>query len=207
MKRLDVIASMIEPCSVFADIGCDHGIISLYVQKNKLAERVCACDASEACLNKAKKLLSNYRTEFFVGDGFVPLEQAGITADQVVIAGMGGELIIKILKACTYKPDLVLGAQKNTDKLRAFLIGRGYKIIKDVKVEENGKFYDIIRAESGESEPLCEIQEKMGVFYKTPNPDLLAYCNFTEQKLKNYKQTDENRKTAELVREVKKWQL
>ena len=40
MKRLEAIASKIIPCKVFADIGCDHGIIGLYVVKNNLAERV-----------------------------------------------------------------------------------------------------------------------------------------------------------------------
>ena len=59
MKRLEAIASKIIPCKVFADIGCDHGIIGLYVVKNNLAERVCECDISEDSLGKARTLIGD----------------------------------------------------------------------------------------------------------------------------------------------------
>ena len=97
MKRLEAIASKIIPCKVFADIGCDHGIIGLYVVKNNLAERVCECDISQDSLSKARALIGD-DAEYFSGDGFVPLTRAGIETDQAVIAGRGGELIIKILE-------------------------------------------------------------------------------------------------------------
>lgn len=207
MKRLNVIASFIKPCDKFADIGCDHGLVSLFVAKNRLANKIYACDVSPACLDKARKLLADYDAEFVEGDGFTPLQDRGIFVDQAVIAGMGGELIIRILSACRGKPALVLGAQKNADKLRSYLTANGYVIVDDVKTEEKGKFYDVIRAEEGKSVSLDEIQLEMGVFYKTRNPDLLAYCEFSERRLKNYKRTEENEKKARFVAEVKKWQL
>lgn len=207
MKRLNVISSLIKSCDKFADIGCDHGLVSLYAAKNRLANKIYACDVSSACLDKARKLLADYDAEFLEGDGFMPLQERGIFVDQAVIAGMGGELIIKILSACQGKPSLVLGAQKNADKLRRYLTDNGYVIVDDVKAEEKGKFYDVIRAEEGKSVSLDEIQLEMGVFYKNKNPDLLAYCEISERKLKNYKPTEENERKARLVAEVKKWQL
>ena len=205
MKRLEAIASKIIPCKVFADIGCDHGIIGLFVVKNKLAERVCECDVSEDSLSKARNLIGD-GAEYFSGDGFTPLRQAGIEADQAVIAGMGGELIIRILEKCPNKPRLILGAQKNTDKLRIYLIKNGYRIEEDYVVSDLGKFYDIIVAEPGEGEMPDEISAFAGVFYKRKNDDLKKWCECTEKRISQYKLTEKNQKILDMVREVEKWQ-
>lgn len=197
---------MIKPCYAFADIGCDHGIIAYYVVKNGLAKKVYACDISEKSLEKARALISDKDAEFLVGDGFSPLKERGICVDEAVIAGMGGEMIIKILSACADRPRLVLGAQKNTDKLRRFLVSHGYFIENDVKVLDGGIFYDIIRAVPGQSDMPDETQAQMGMYYKTPNADLAAYCDHLMEKLKKFKQTDKNKMLADCISEVKKWQ-
>lgn len=205
MKRLEAIASKIIPCKVFADIGCDHGIIGLYVVKNNLAERVCECDISEDSLGKARALIGD-DAEYFSGDGFVPLTRTGIETDQAVIAGMGGELIIKILENCPNKPRLILGAQKNTDKLRVYLIKNGYRIEEDHVVFDSGKFYDIIVAEEGEGEMPDEISAFAGVYYKQKNDDLKKWCDCTEKRISQYKRTEKNQKIIDMIHEVKKWQ-
>ena len=101
MKRLQAIADQIVPCEVFADVGCDHGIVGLYVAERGLAARICECDVSEDSLNKARSLVGE-RAEYFSGDGFIPLTEKNVTVDQAVIAGMGGELIIKILEKVNF---------------------------------------------------------------------------------------------------------
>ena len=206
MKRLEFIASKIIPCNVFADIGCDHGIIGQFVVKNNLAKRVCECDISEDSLNKARNLIGD-GAEYFTGDGFVPLGRAGVEADQAVIAGMGGELIIRILEKCPNKPRLILGAQKNTDKLRIYLIKNGYCIEEDSVVFDSGKFYDIIVAVPGEGEMPDEISAFAGMFYKKKNKDLKKWCDYTEKRISQYKRTEKNQKILDMVAEVKKWQL
>ena len=206
MNRLEAIASLIRPCKVFADIGCDHGYISLFVARSALAEKIIATDISALSLDKARRVMADYPAEFFVGDGFAPIEKAGYSVDQAVIAGMGGELIIKILSATSLRPAVILGAQKNTDKLRYYLACNGYKITDDVKVEEDGKFYDIIRAEPGYMPQPDQLEAYMGVFYKEKNRHLAAYCTYLENKLKNFKKTEKNLKITRFVQEVKKWQ-
>lgn len=205
MKRLEAIAGEILPCKVFADIGCDHGIIGLYAVKNHLADKVCECDIGEECLFKARSLIGD-GASYFCGDGFAPLTAKGILPDQAVIAGMGGELIIKILEKRQNNPRLILGAQKNPDKLRAYLIDSGYAIVKDYKVYDAGKFYDIIVAEEGKALPLDRISAFAGVYYKQKNPDLKAWCDYTEKRVSVYKRTEENERILEMVQEVKKWQ-
>ena len=207
MKRLEVIASLIRPCDVFADIGCDHGLIARYVSDNRLAGRVYATDISAAALRKAEKLLADCdNAAFLLGDGFAPLDANGIYVDEAVIAGVGGELIIKMLSATHSRPSLVLGAQKNADKLRVYLAADGYNITDDVKVSDDGKFYDIIRAERGYMPVPDAIHAFMGVHYERKNPDMAAYCEYLGSKLDTFKKTERNLALAGFVREVKKWQ-
>ncbi|MCL2822249.1 MAG: class I SAM-dependent methyltransferase [Firmicutes bacterium] len=71
MKRLQTICSLISKCRVFADIGCDHGQVALFVAKNGLADTVVAADISEQCLKKAKVLIENWKKqrEFLNSEG------------------------------------------------------------------------------------------------------------------------------------------
>ena len=147
-KRLKIIASHIGKGKVFADIGCDHGIIAKYVLDNELFESVIASDISNKSLDKAKKLLNKYgsKVTFLVSDGF---NKFHLIPDEAVIAGMGGEEICSILSNAEFLPKrLILSPQKNQSKVRELLIRKNYKISDDYTVFDK-KFYDIIVAEKG----------------------------------------------------------
>lgn len=209
MTRLETICSLIEPCGTLADIGCDHGIVSLYAAKNSLAQKIYACDVSAECLGKARSILSRYpQVDFLCGDGFSPLAAAGIAPDAAVICGMGGELIIKIMQARHCNPDVIAGGQKNTDKLRIFFCDNGYRIDKDEKVFERGKFYDVIRARyDGERHDVCEAQALFGMFYREKNEVRRRYFEAMIEKTRSYKQTETNRELLLKLTEAYKWQL
>ncbi len=147
-KRLKLIASHIGKGNVFADIGCDHGMISKYVLENRLFNKVIASDVSEKSLNKAKKLLNKFKSvSFIVSDGFSNFD---IVPDEAVIAGMGGEEICSILSRAETLPEkLILSPQKNQRKVRELLIRKNYKIFDDYTVFDK-KFYDIIVAKKGD---------------------------------------------------------
>ena len=147
-KRLKIIASHIGKGRVFADIGCDHGIIAKYVLDNELFETVIASDISNKSLDKAKKLLNKYgsKVTFLVSDGF---NKFHLIPDEAVIAGMGGEEICSILSNAKFLPKrLILSPQKNQSKVRELLIRKNYKISDDYTVFDK-KFYDVIVAEIG----------------------------------------------------------
>ncbi len=153
MNRITEIYSRLRPCRLFADIGCDHGFVAELVVKNGLAEKVYIADVSAQSLAKAEKLLATHiRTgavESFVADGFSAFEE---TPDEALIAGMGGEEIVKILRSTAMRPErLVLQPMKNAEKVRRFLTENGYKITEDVTFREV-KFYDVICAERGVDE-------------------------------------------------------
>ena len=97
--RLNKIFSLIPNCKVFADVGCDHGYLSKAVLDGKKAQKVYFSDLSKNCLDKAKRLLFDYEQKGeaigVVSNGFENLEG---DIDCALVAGMGGEEILLILK-------------------------------------------------------------------------------------------------------------
>ena len=151
--RLNLILSRIPKCKVFADIGCDHGYISKSMLDSGKCERVVFSDVSEKCLEKARILLRKEVEDGLaiavVGDGF----KGVCKVDCALIAGMGGEEIVKILDECKNLPEkLVLQPMKNCDKVRVALMRLGYAIIEDFVFFAEGKYYDLISCEKGVDE-------------------------------------------------------
>ena len=102
---------------------------------------------------QAEKLSGKIATR--LGNGLAPLEPG--ETDTVVIAGMGGDLICKILKA---KPEfliegkeLILQPQSEWFKVRQILKEYRYQIEKEWFLKEDGKYYVIIKAEPGWTQP------------------------------------------------------
>ena len=149
-KRLEKIFSYIPNCSVFADVGCDHGLIAKQVLDKNKANKVIISDVSKKCLEKAENLLSmeieTGKALAVVSDGFDNLPPC----DCALIAGMGGEEIISILHKANNLPDsLVLQPMKNTNKVRKILIELGYHIDLDLVFKDGKIFYDLIVCKKG----------------------------------------------------------
>ncbi len=146
--RLNKIFSVIPQCESFSDVGCDHGYIAKAMLDSGKTKLSIISDVSKACLTKAERLLDGYvkdgRAKSFVSDGFDALPKTEVS----LVAGMGGEEIIKILSNAQKKEKLsntlVLQPMKNVDKVRIFICQLGYKILTDVCFCAGGKFYDLI---------------------------------------------------------------
>lgn len=204
--RLLEIYSQIPACSVFADIGCDHGYISLAMISNKKCNSVIIADVSEKCLEKAKKLLSAYieqgSVSAFVADGFKGLPKC----DTALIAGMGGEEIVSILKSAESLPKtLVLQPMKNVDKVRRTLIELGFKVEKDYVFFAEEKFYDLIVAVKGEDGLTSEEIEFGRTNLLSPSQAfrerIKKQINGLDERINNPDIPDEVKKRAKLERE------
>lgn len=184
-KRLKEICAHIPKSEAFADVGCDHGYCARYVLENGLAERVYITDISEKCLEKAESLLQKEIGEGrcfpLVGDGISVLPEPCT----VLIAGMGGEEIIKIFSE-KLPPVFVLQPMKNAEKVRRFLIGRGCKIILDYTFGD-GKFYDLIAGERSGGDRYSEREFVYGRDnLKNPSTDFLEKIRSERDKTENY---------------------
>ena len=148
-KRLTIIFNALSECVKFADVGCDHGYIAKAMIDSDKAQMVVISDISAPSLKKAEMLLSDYmgkRAKSVLCNGLALID---VDCDQVLIAGMGGEEIISILKTAPFLPQkLVLQPMKNVDKVRKSLLSIGYAIKRDF-IFKDDKFYNLLVCEKG----------------------------------------------------------
>ena len=153
--RLEAIVELAERGDILCDVGCDHAHVPIRLLQSGCYRRAIGMDVIAGPLGKAAGNLSLYGMEDLVElrlsnglDAFSAGE-----ADTLVITGMGGTLMEDILlrqpeKTASFSA-LVLGPQSDPEKVRAALRRLGFIIKKEKLVFEDGKYYPVIRAESG----------------------------------------------------------
>ena len=86
------------------DVGTDHGYLSVYLVQEKICDEVIACDINVKPLEAAKKSIAlagvASKVKTILSDGLDNISCDGVT--DVIIAGMGGELIAKIIEKCQW---------------------------------------------------------------------------------------------------------
>lgn len=167
-RRLEAVVSLVKPGGRVADVGTDHGYVPVALTERKIASSVVAMDVREGPLRRAQdhvrqRGLEN-RISLRLSDGVEKLE-AG-EADTVIAAGMGGELIIHILgegqRLWETVGHWILSPQSEPEKVRYYLNSHGFRIDREVMVEEDGKYYVVMDAVRGDSEPLDREQALYG---------------------------------------------
>ncbi|MDE7087177.1 MAG: class I SAM-dependent methyltransferase, partial [Clostridia bacterium] len=186
MGRIEELCALTDPCKSFADVGCDHGYIAKHVLDSGKCKNVLITDVSAKSLSKAERLLARYiesgecRSVCCDGLALVPPE-----TEQVVIAGMGGEEIIKIFVQGYVPLNFVLQPMKNAEKVRKFLIDSGCKITVD-DIFQDDKYYFVIKGErQGGTENYSPLQLAFGRD-SLKNPILKTYAAEELDKRKNY---------------------
>ena len=148
-KRLETVASFVPKGSNIADIGTDHGYVPIYLVREGLAEHAVAMDVRKGPLERAKAHVAEAglenRIDVRLSDGLTGLKPG--EADCVVIAGMGGELVIHILEAGRSLWETigywVLSPQSELDKVRRFLEKESFSIVRETMMKEDGKYYTV----------------------------------------------------------------
>ena len=167
-KRIETIAGLIENAETVADIGADHGFLSKLLIEQKRAKKVIATDISAKSLKKTENLIKRFnledKIETRVGDGLEPIEVG--EAEIVVIAGMGGYEMMKILSSpkSQYSKRFILQPAQTAIELRVWLTNNNYKIIKDFIVKDQNKFYNTLEViHSLEKQQLSKLETKYGL--------------------------------------------
>lgn len=167
-RRLKAVADSVTKGNRVADVGCDHAYISIYLVENDIAPYVIAMDVNKGPLSRAKENIKRRKYEDKIetrlSDGLekmVPEE-----ADTVLLAGMGGVLMIKILDegkdVVSSAKELVLQPQSEIPLVRKYMHSIGYKIKEEQILMDEGKYYVVIKAIKEDN---IEVYEKE-VFYQ-----------------------------------------
>lgn len=203
-QRLRRLLEYIAPCHTFADVGCDHGYIASEVLSRGLAEYVVISDISQKSLQKAVDLLQPHNGKFCAVccDGLSGFNRV---CDQVMIAGMGGEEICKILLSSPFLPQrLVLQPMKNAEKVRALVIEKGFEIVRDDMFFDGQKYYFALSAVVGKNaQPYTAKEVEYGRDNLRGNKDFL---DFLLQKIQTLK-TRDTAQSGQIEQKIKRMEI
>lgn len=158
-KRLRCVADMVRPSSRLADIGTDHAYLPAELVASGRCPHAIACDIRPGPADAARRTVQEAgladRIEVRLGDGLAPLHWT--EADDIVIAGMGGETIAAILRngLPRWLPEgrealgrmaFLLQPMSRPEELRRMLLTGGFSLFEEKTVEEGGHLYTVMRA-------------------------------------------------------------
>ena len=216
--RLEMILRHIygEKC---ADIGTDHAYVPIKLYE--AGKKVIATDIMPGPLKIAAENVKkqNAQVELRLGGGLSPINKGEV--DTVIIAGMGGEMIEKILTDDADKTEdvtFVLQPMNSQYELRTFLLNKGFYIIEEDLAQEGFKVYNLIVATKDETKSgqalsyNSEIEKHLPVFLKG-NPIFKALLDKKKREFSKIltglnkskdKNPDEIRKYEELLLEIER---
>lgn len=150
--RLRMNVSLVPEGARVADVGCDHGYASIWLVEQGIAGSCIALDVNEGPLARAREHVERAgladRIDCRLSDGLAGLCPG--EADTVMMAGMGGPLMIRILEegkaALRESQVLVLQPQSELHEVRRYILEQGFSIDCEKACVEGGKYYFVLRA-------------------------------------------------------------
>ncbi len=179
--RLTALTNMVTVGNRVCDVGCDHGFLSIYLVQKKISPKVYAMDINSGPLSRAQEHVAEYELGSYIearlSDGLEALEEG--EAETLVCAGMGGRLMMKILSDHKEKAfslqELILQPQSEVPQFREFLRAEGYQIVKEDMIEEDGKFYPMMKV----------VPMKQPLLDKKSSPEDSIFAQFGQDLLEN----------------------
>ena len=158
-NRLLACCNFINPGDRIADVGCDHGYLSIRLLMTGVAASAIAADLREGPLQSAKSNAEKFGVReniaFFLSDGVQSIPR---DFDTLVCAGMGGDTIISILEAAPWlRQDqyrLILQCQSRRPDLRKYLYDHGYRITRETLAKDGHFIYPVMEVCYDPAQPL-----------------------------------------------------
>ena len=186
-KRIEKIAEYVN-FKTIAEVGADHGYITKYLFIQNKIKFAYLTDISSKSLSKAQKNFDKdfkNQVSFLVGDGLNPLQNlVKNKPKQIIIAGIGGKEIVKILAKNTFYTNFILQPQKNVVELRKFLLNNKYKILKDEVVKCGKMYYCVLKVKKVDKQQvLTNNQIAFGkTNLKNYSIDFISYLKYLKQR-------------------------
>lgn len=180
--RLAAAAAMVRPGMVVADVGTDHAYLPVYLVTSGRCPRCVAGDIGEGPLDNAQETVALYglreQIALVLSDGLE--NEAFRTADDIVIAGMGGQMIASILERAPYLKDsryrLILQPMTRAEEVHLFLAAHGFSIVEERAVTDAGKVYLVLAAQyTGAVRRLSDAEVYIGALRAGDGPDAVRF--------------------------------
>lgn len=210
-KRLEACLHYTEGFMHLADIGTDHALLPIEAVLRGYVMHAIGIDNKYGPFLQAKRNVSKYqldaRITLRLGDG---LEKITDQTEVVVISGMGGELVAKILNEGNHKnvKRFVLQPNRNVRAVRTMIMELDYRIIDEIVLEDSDKFYDVLVVESG-TITYTEKQLKYGPINLLQRP--YYFIKRLEKDLKQYRdiasQLEPGERLEEILQAIKEMEM
>lgn len=143
-KRLLSLASFVSKKDNIADIGCDHGLLSIYLLENNLCQNIIASDINANALSQAQKniKLHNLNLKTYLSDGLKDIPLKGLNT--LIISGMGTNTILNILEDGSKLKKiskLIIQSNNDLELLRTSLNNKNYYLQDDICLKDKNKWY------------------------------------------------------------------
>jgi len=155
-NRLEAISSLVPNNSKVIDIGCDHGLLDIYLYQKNISNKIIASDINENAINKAKENIKKNNLENIIetrlGNGLDTLKNTD-DIDTIIISGMGAHTAVGIIKNNIQKlmhiTTIIIQSNTKIEFLRKEMTKLNYIIKDEMLVEDNKKIYTIIKFKKG----------------------------------------------------------
>ena len=189
--RLLACAAFVDQGSRVADIGCDHGYLSIYLLTNGIAASCIASDVKEGPLQSAQRNGHKFgvanKLQFCLSDGVCSIPR---DFDCMVCAGMGGDTMIHILEDAPWLKDesytLILQCQSKTPMLRRYLSENGWQITRESVLRDGRFLYTVMKVQYCPDAPKLTTGQCYfsPALLQSPSKDLPAYYQWVVDGLK-----------------------
>lgn len=151
-NRLMSVASLVRKGSTVVDVGTDHAYVVAYLIENGIIENAIASDINKGPLENARQTLIDCgiseKTELILSDGLMSVPEN--SADDIVVAGMGGILISEILENAPWLKNknihIIAQPMTHAEILRKWLCDNGFEIQREVASTDGKRVYVAISA-------------------------------------------------------------
>lgn len=189
-RRLQAVAAMAPRCGCVADVGCDHGYISISLVQRGIADRAIAMDVRTGPLRRAQGHIREQQLAPYIetrlSDGLHALAPG--EADVIVMAGMGGATMQGILArgrdVLQHDVRLALQPQSELCEFRSYLADQGFEILAEDFVAEGGKYYPMMLARPQGWEGRQWTQEELDygpLLLRDRHPVLMQYLSWLQR--------------------------
>lgn len=192
-KRLLTCAKLVTGKKA-VDVGTDHGYLAVYLVENGICDEVIASDVNEkplaAAFSTVRMSEAADRIDVVLSDGLDNIDKDGVT--DVIMAGMGGELIAQLIAKCSWLSDeqkpinLVLQPMTKSEILRKWLYDNGFAVKQELGCSDGGFVYSVIQTEYIGAKPdyACDDRYIYGGKVSSDDPEGEAYLRKQSQRMK-----------------------